>query len=72
MDIMKILCIVFKETKGFVIEMKKEEDRGRVFKVEDYWATAKKHLLKVEFLSDLLNYDRDNIPQDIIDIITPE
>eukprot|EP01028_Stygiella_incarcerata_P004265 TRINITY_DN1920_c0_g2_i1.p1 TRINITY_DN1920_c0_g2~~TRINITY_DN1920_c0_g2_i1.p1 ORF type:complete len:4143 (+),score=1128.32 TRINITY_DN1920_c0_g2_i1:148-12576(+) len=49
--------------------VKKEVGIGK--KIDDYWPTAKKFMSEMNFLKVLLGYDKDNIPEKIIEAIQP-
>ena len=52
------------------VKPKKTGDVGN--KVDDYWDQAKKYVLgDTKLLEKLQNYDKDNIPEDIINKVTP-
>ncbi|KYK63964.1 putative dynein heavy chain 2 [Toxoplasma gondii TgCatPRC2] len=65
---MEAVCIMFQ------VQPVKKNDPGRPGgKIDDYWESAQHKLLKdpKKLLDDLLNYDKDNIPESTIVKITP-
>jgi len=54
-DCMRLLCMMFKDSKGFAIIKKEEEVKGKKIKVDDWWETAKKNVLTTTLLNDMLN-----------------
>lgn len=66
---MEAACLMLKQKLKLKISMKTEGMK----KVPDYWDTAQKYLLKQPklLLDTLKNYDKDNIPDKIIQSITP-
>ncbi|KFG40519.1 dynein heavy chain [Toxoplasma gondii GAB2-2007-GAL-DOM2] len=65
---MEAVCIMFQ------VQPVKKNDPGRPGgKIDDYWESAQHKLLKdpKKLLDDLLNYDKDNIPESTIVKIAP-
>merc|ERR1712096_566612 len=53
-DCMRLLCIMFKDSKGFAIIKTEEEVKGKKIKIDDWWATAKKFVLTSTLINDML------------------
>lgn len=49
------------------IKPEKVQKNGAV--VEDYWKAALKMLSDVKFLDSLLNFDKDNIPDEVMEVL---
>ena len=64
--VMEAVCIM-----RSVKAVKIKDPAGGVKKIDDYWGPAQGLLAESTFLADLQNYDKDNIPPDIIAKIRP-
>ena len=63
--VMEAVCVL----KGVKAARKKDEASGKM--VDDYWDAAKKMCMESNFLNSLREYDKDNIPEKIINKIKP-
>ena len=58
--VMEAVCVI----KGQKPARVKDKDSGKM--VDDYWETSKKLIIEANFLQSLKEYDKDNIPPNII------
>lgn len=61
--VMKAICVMND------IKPEKVPDKSTGRMVEDYWKPSKKLLNDLKFLDNLINYDKDNIPSRIMNVI---
>ena len=58
--VMEAVCVI----KGQKPARVKDKESGKM--VDDYWETSKKLIIEANFLQSLKEYDKDNIPPNII------